>query len=335
MLERWHVTTERSITKDLERYLEDTLQKPARTDPLEQALGIPSFLSRMYSLHEGQIAGRRLVFLAAKDNTATPANIAKHLALVRHAVDAVVVFVAPSLSAYNRSRLIKRGVPFVVPGRQLYIPDLAIDLRERFHTYKGPRPSVLSPAAQAVLFLHLLRPDQAATSPSLIAMQLRYSAMSIGRAFDCLVGTGLAHAERRGKERHIRFKTEGRQLFDVACDLLRSPVRARKFIRDGHIAAPLKHAGESALSDLTDLSPPPRDTFAVMASDWKALARTYGLGETDPEQAAHIVETWAYDPADLSDGHTVDPLSLYTQFRNHRDERVSMAAERLLEGMAW
>ena len=72
-----------------------------------------------------------------------------------------------------------------------------------------------------------------------------------------------------------------------------------------------------------------------MASDWKALARSYGLVETDSEQAAHIVETWAYDPADLSDGHTVDPLSLYTQFRNHRDERVSMAAERLLERMAW
>ena len=275
------------------------------------------------------------MFLAANDNTATPANIEKHLALVRDAVDAIVVFVAPSLSAYNRSRLIKRGVPFVVPGRQLYIPDLAMDLRERFHTHKEPRPNALSPAAQAVLFLHLLRPDQAATSPSLIATQLRYSAMSIGRAFDYLVDTGLAHAERHGKERHIRFKTEGRDLFDAAHDLLRSPVRTRKFVRNGHIAAPLKHAGESALSDLTDLSPPPRDTFAVAASDWKTFAQTYGLVETDPEQAAHIVETWAYDPADLSHARTVDPLSLYTQFRNHRDERVSMAAERLLERIEW
>ena len=335
MLERQRVTPGESITEELERYLKDTLHEPARTDPFEQAPHLPSFLSRMYSFHEGQLAGRRIVFLAPKDNPATPANIAKHLALVRHAVDSIVVFVAPSLSAYNRSRLIKQGVPFVVPGRQLYIPDLAMDLREQFHTYKEPRPNALSPAAQAVLFLHLLRPDQAATSPSLIATQLRYSAMSIGRAFDYLVDTGLAHAERYGKERHIRFKTEGRQLFEAAHDLLRSPVRTRKFVRDGHIVGPLKHAGESALSDLTDLSPPPQDTFAVAASDWKAFTQTYGLVETDPEQAAHIVETWAYDPADLSDARTVDPLSLYTQFRNHRDERVSMAADRLLERMAW
>ena len=65
------------------------------------------------------------------------------------------------------------------------------------------------------------------------------------------------------------------------------------------------------------------DTFAVAASDWKGLAQTWGFVETDPEQAAHIVETWAYDPADLSDARTVDPLSLYTQFRDHRDERIS------------
>ena len=60
-------------------------------------------------------------------------------------------------------------------------------------------------------------------------------------AVNYLVDTGLAHAERHGKERHIRFKTEGRQLFDAAHDLLRSPVRTRKFVRNGHITAPLKH----------------------------------------------------------------------------------------------
>lgn len=336
MLERRRqVVSGRSITEQLAGYLEHTLHESVRAQPLEHAPRAPSFLSRMYSLHEGCIAGRRLVFLVTKDRTATPANIAKHVALVREAVDAIVVFVTPSLSAYNRWRLIERGIPFVVPGRQLYIPDLAMDLRERFHVFKEPRLNALSPAAQAVLFLHLLRPDQAAVFPSLLAEQLRYSAMSIGRAFDYLVGTGLADTEMHGKERHIRFKTQGRQLFDAARDLLLSPVRVRKFVRDGDVAGLLKHAGESALSELTDLSPPPRETFAVAVRDWKAVAPSCGLVETDPEQATHIVETWAYNPACLSDTDTVDPLSLYVQFRNHRDERVSMAAERLLGRIAW
>ena len=324
-----------SIVAALQRYLEDTLHEPARVAELEHAPSLPSFLSRMYSLLEGHVAGRRCIFLATVDNTATPSDIAKHVALVRPAVDAIVVFVAPWLSAHNRSRLIGQGVPFVVPGRQLYIPHLAMDLRERFRTPKPRRAAGLSPAAQAVLFHRLLQLDDTATAPSLIAARLHYSAMSIGRAFDDLVGAGLAHTERRGKERHIRFQAEGRQLFDAAHDVLRSPVRAEKFIRDAYAPPPLKHAGESALADLTDLSPPPLPAFAVAASDWKIVAQTHELVETDRDRASHIVETWSYDPAALSTAHIVDPLSLYAQFRDHRDERVSMAAERLLDAMPW
>jgi len=169
----------------------------------------------------------------------------------------------------------------------------------------------------------------------MVAATLRYSAMSIGRAFDGLADAGLAQTEKRGKERHIRFNAHGRQLFDAAHDALRSPVRAERFVRAEGTLGPLKHAGESALAALTDLSPPRLGTRAVASSDWKALAQNAGLVETHPDEATHKIETWRYDPAGLSDARTVDPLSLYTQFHDHRDERVCRAAERLLEGIAW
>ena len=323
------------VAAALQRYLEDTLHESAGVAALDGASSLPSFLSRMYSLHEGHIAGRRCIFLATVENAATPSDIAKHVALVRPGADAIVVFVAPWLSAHNRSRLIERGIPFVVPGKQLYIPDLAMDLRERFRAPKPRRTASLSPAAQAVLFHRLLRLDESATTPSLLARKLQYSAMSIGRAFDDLVSTGLAHTDRYGRERRIRFQAEGRQLFDTAHNLLRSPVRTRKFIRDVHAVPSLKRSGESALSELTDLSPPPLPTFAVAASHWRIVAQTHRLVETDRDQASLIVETWSYDPAALTAAHTVDPLSLYAQFHDHRDERVSVAAERLLDGMSW
>ena len=335
VLEKGHKTSDEPSAETLERYLEDTLHDRIRVSPLHNVSNLPSFVSRMYRICDGRIARRRCVFLVTKDRSATPSNIAKHVGLVRSAVDAIVVFVTPALSPHNRARLIRHRVPFVVPGNQLYIPDLAIDLREHFRARRRRRVGILSPAAQAVLFHRLLRLDEAATTPSLIAIPLHYSAMSIGRAFDELVDTGLAQTERHGKERHLRFKAEGRPLFDAARDLLRSPVRAEKFIFHVRGFSALKRAGESALAELTDLSPPPLDTFAIAASDWKETADTCGLFETDRDNADCIVETWAYDPAGLSGAHVVDRLSLYAQFRDHRDERVSMAAERLLEIMAW
>lgn len=330
-----HITSKGAFAGALERYLGDTLHYRVLVGEFANADGLPSFLERAYTFYEARIAGRRCVFLAALNNAATPSAIAKHIGLVRKSVDAIVVFAAPSLSAHNRSRLIGQGVPFVVPGNQLYVPDLAMDLREHFRAPRQRHEDGLSPAAQAVLFDHLLRYDENATIPSLIAARLRYSAMSIGRAFDDLVESGVALTEKHGKERHIRFKSDGRQLFEAARDLLRSPVRAVKFVRGDHFQAPLKQAGESALAALTDLSRPLIVTYAVAASDWKAIAQTSGFVETSRDQADLVIETWSYDPAALSDTDTVDPLSLYAQFRDHRDERVSMAAEHLLENIPW
>lgn len=329
------ITSERSFGEALQRYLGDTLHERIPIMEFADARSLPSFLARTYTFYESWIAGRRCVFLAALNNAATPSDIAKHISLIRNSVDAIVVFATPSLSAHNRSRLVGQGVPFVVPGNQLYIPDLAMDLREHFRATKQRKTDGLSPAAQAVLFDHLLRNDETATTPSFIAARLRYSAMSIGRAFDDLVASSLAHTEKHGKERRIRFKAEGRQLLDAARDLLRSPVRAVKFVQGDHLRTPLKQAGETALAELTDLSRPSISTFAVAASDWKAIAQTSGFVESSRDQADFVIETWSYDPDALSDTDTVDPLSLYAQFLNHRDERVSMAAEHLLENIPW
>lgn len=335
MLEIEPITSEGSFGEALQRYLGDTLHDRIPILEFKDGHSLPSFLARTYTFYEALIAGRRCVFLAALNNVATPSDIAKHISLIRNSVDAIVIFATPSLSAHNRSRLVGQGVPFVVPGNQLYIPDLAVDLREHFRALKQRHSDGLSPAAQAVLFDHLLRNDETATTPSFIAARIRYSAMSIGRAFDDLAASGLARTEKQGKERHIWFKAEGRQLLQAARDLLRSPVRSVKFVQGDHFRTTLKQAGETALAELTDLSRPSVGIFAVAASDWKAVAQASGFVETSRDQADFVIETWSYDPAALSDTDTVDPLSLYAQFRDHRDERVSIAAEQLLENIPW
>jgi DNA-binding MarR family transcriptional regulator len=324
-----------SFPDALERYLGELLHERIYLRPFETTRSLPSFIGRTYTLYEGRILGRHCVIVAKLDDTGTPADIAKHIDIVRNATHATVVFATMTMSAHNRSRLIGQGVPFIVPGNQLYIPDLAIDLREHFRAPRHRQADGLSPAAQAVLFHHILYRDRNVTTPSLLAERLHYSAMSIGRAFDDLVATGLAETVRHGKERHIHFKAEARPLLEEATSLLRSPVRSLKFVRGDAYGAHLKLAGETALSHLTELASPRIDTFAVAASDWKAISQTVALAETDRDEANCIIETWSYDPAALSDTHTVDVLSLYAQFRDHRDERVAMAAERLLENLSW
>ncbi len=328
-------TFEETFAEALERYLGETLHHRVRINKIDKAISVPTFLERSYRFYDARIEDRRCVVIAAPENLATPADIAKHVSLVRSAVDDIVIFAAPSLNAHKRSRLIALGVAFVVPGNQLYIPELAMDLREYFRAPKPRRTEGLSPAAQAVFFHYLLRLNEFATTPSAIAERLRYSPMSIGRAFDDLVAMGLAKTKKRGKERHIHFSADRPKLMETARPLLHTPVRSVKHIGSNCVVPNLKIAGETALAKLTDLTPPRTETFAVVASDWKAIAKTFELIEVDEFEARFAVETWSYDPAGLSDDPVVDPLSLYAQFCDHRNERISMAAERLLENVIW
>jgi DNA-binding MarR family transcriptional regulator len=326
---------DKSFTEVLERYLGATLHARIDVTCHDHTGHLPSFLVQRYKICQSRIGGRHCVFLIAEQDMATPSEIAKHVNLVRKEEDAIVIFVIPAMSVHNRNRLIKHGIPFIVPGNQLYIPELAMDLREHFRANRIRRTEGLSPVAQAVLFHSILKSHQHATTPTQLSEHLHYSPMSIGRAFDDLTAAGFAKSTKLGKERHIEFKEERRDLFDKALPHLRSPVQARKFVRDGHMAFPLKKAGESALAVLTELSWPLTPIYAVASRDWKIVSERCGFIETVRNEAELIIETWTYDPRIFAHEETVDPLSLHVQFHKHEDPRIQIAADELLGIIKW
>lgn len=322
----------------LESYLERTLHVPVSLAPWIGGADLPVFLTRAYKLLEAHIAGVRLILLAAEAGAeGTPSDIGKHVEMVEAAFGGIGVYAAPSISATLRARLIEAGIAFIAPGNQLYIPALAMDLRERFRRPKAQRPDKLSPSAQAVLFRHVLFTEEGEDlTPSTLADPLRYSPMTIGRAFDELAAVSLANVERQGREKHLRFVSDAGLLIDTAKTLLISPISKRFAVRLRRNPEPLQWSGLSALIRLTDLAGDEIDTFALSQESWRSL-KAEGVVEmlTEDYGADAIIETWRYDPRGLSDRDMVDPLSLYAQFWNHDDPRISMAADQLLERFSW
>jgi hypothetical protein len=209
-----------------------------------------------------------------------------------------------------------------------------MDLREHFRPARTQALDKLSPVAQVVLFHYLLRLDPDAQTPSALAHRLHYSAMSIGRAFDELTASQLAETKWVGHERRVVFRLFGRELFNSVQGLLRSPVRKTRNFRVFSLPN-LMLSGESALARLTDLATPSTLTYAVSAAHWRVFEKQSNLGIAEAGDSEFAIETWAYDPAALSKGVIVDRLSLYTEFMHHRDERVTAAAEKLLEQIPW
>ena len=340
MIENRHIVSDEDQFRErLERYLETVLQRRVSLKDWSGHERLPVFLDRLYRFFDTRIGQTPLLFMSATQaEEHTPAEVAKHLDLAKPEFDGIVVYSAERLAARFRARLIEGGVAFAVPGNQLFVPELATDLREHFRGPKPQRPDRLSPSGQLFLFFHLLEGEQARQwRPTELTEPLGYSLMTMSRAFDELATVGLARIERRGRNKLLWLRAEGRLLIDMAKTLLIRPARRLDHIRWLKEPPDLPLAGEHALARLSDLSPPsappvyavtPEQMRDLLAAEW-AVPR-----EADYDSDATLA-TWRYDPRVLARNGLVDPLSLFAHFWDDPDERMSMAVDRVLERWAW
>ena len=320
------------VVEQLRTYIEAVLHQPVQIKRWRDASGLPVFLSQRYDFYAGLIARRACLFAFDRDViSATPKEISGHIRHIERAYDGIVIYAARRLSADRRARLITKGVAFIIPHNQLYIPQLALDLREYFRARPRNKPEQLAPAAQAMLFFHLLRPGQ----PDKV-LRDTYSAMTISRAYDELKRLDLIRIAKQGRRNRIEYIGEPRELLQRAAPYLRNPVRNWFHLGACTLPSGITQAGESALAALTDLSPPHLPAYAVHHNAGRSIIANEGLPAiNDADEAIAVFELWDYDPAILADNGLVDRLSLYAQFRDHPDERVAGAADALLEQIAW
>jgi DNA-binding MarR family transcriptional regulator len=246
-----------------------------------------------------------------------------------------LIYVRGQVTAYNRKRLIEQKVPFIVPGNQMYLPMLAIDLREHFRRIRKELPT-FSPSTQVVVLYALLRDAGKVLIPSELAPLLGYSAMTMTRAFDELEAANLAEITVRGRERCLRFSGDRKEIWEKAQSFLRSPVSKRLFIRCTDDAVGGVPAGLSALAHYTMLAAPAYATNALSREDWKTLRKRHKTIEVpaqDPD--ASEIEVWWYPPALFAERGFVDPLSLYLSLNADHDERTEAAREEMMEKFQW
>jgi hypothetical protein len=271
---------------------------------------------------------------------ATPAVYAAQVATIAGAAEAAVVLVLASITSTMRARLVAARVPFIVPGNQLFLPMLLVDLRERMPQPVVPRQTALGSVAQLVLLAHLQGRRMDAFSLAEAASLLGYSPMMLTKAKDELVAAGLCTVRPAGRALRLGFEAEGRALWESALPRLSSPVVRSHFIRmpamDGEASVPvgLVCAGISALSEVTNLA---EDRIVTYAAGKVAVAAADLSLErvAFEEEASARLETWRYAPALLATEGRVDPLSLYLSLRDTGDERLLGALDDLLETLRW
>ena len=118
----------------IKEYLTEVLPvREVEIRPYSGVESLPYFLRDAYDVRALSLRGTCLLMAIQRAGEKLPlANVRTQLQKMEAITGLPVVYVASAMASYERKRLIEHHVPFLVPGNQLYLPDLGLDLREHF-----------------------------------------------------------------------------------------------------------------------------------------------------------------------------------------------------------
>lgn len=304
----------------------------------EKADRLPLFLRERYQIQSLHLFGRRFMLALEKRgwDAGSPGEYQSQTETLRDQLGEPVVLVLPRLPSHARNRMVRLGIPFIVPGSQLFVPTIMMDLRERFSLPKPGRGKQLTPAAQCLVLYQLQRHSLEDLPLRIIAEKIGYSPIMLTKVKDELEAADVCGTSRQGRSITLAFKVRGRQLWEQVQPLLSSPVKKAHWLQWEQPGSLALTAGLTALSKRTDISDDRLPTYALSSASFLAhLEGGLYRGCRGPEDANVRMEAWSYNPQLLSDDISVDPLSLYLSLRDSPDDRIQQQLERLIDQVPW
>lgn len=318
--------------EDLKKYIYDILGEELIVCQLEKQTlsGLPLYITASYNIYQASIAEKDVCLMVAKadENTFAPDQLAKQMSLVSQKTGLPVVFMFEKIESYNIGRLIKKRVNFIVPGKQMYIPTLMIQVQKTSDVPRKEAP-FLTPIAQLILLYHLQKKTLKGYTATKLTEEFSQIYMTINRAMRSLVDFDLISLEG-GKEKHIRFNYQGKALWGKAQQYLQNP--AQQIIYTDETLSPktMCLSNINALSHYTMLNDEGREYYAVYKKGLKELKI-----KTNKHYGNNTIEVWRYDPDILCNDNYVDKLSLYLLLKDNEDERVQGELEQMIKEIEW
>jgi len=329
--------------KNVLTYLNEVLGIKGTINPItksNQGL-LPMYITETFNLFNINLFNKELIFAELKNGEGLSIlQIEKQLKQIHKQLNKIVVIVFENVKSYNRKRLIEKKINFIVPGKQMYLPDLLIDLRESYPR-DNTQKETLMPSAQLLIIYHILCNNfnwNIQEHPFKdIAQKIGYTPMTITKAIDNLKSHRLIDVIGE-KEKFIRFRYEKKALWEKIKEdnLFVNPVLKIVFVDEKPKGLTLLKSNTSALSTFSDLNPSNQAYYAIEKDEFYKLQKSNALVNPNPVEGKYALEIWKYKPVKIVNNMTVvDPLSLYLSMQDKTDERIDMALDQIFKRFLW
>jgi len=326
----------------LRQYILQLLGKDIQTIPFhkKELAGLPYYVNATFDFYRTHFYGTDLLLLYLKDNDFQVGQIKKQIEIVAKIHDEKLVLVADTIHPMSKKRLMESGIHFIIPGKQLFLPGLLMDIREDLLKIGYHRRSEkLAPSAQFILLYKILYRYEKIEQLTFkeLAKKMGYTAMAITKAVATIEELKLCIVEGT-KEKHIYFKNNIPELWQDALPYFTSPILKKVFV-DKLPNNSLLHSNVLALAKYTDMAPGNQDYYAIDKTSFYTLIKNNALLNPNEFDGPYCLEIWKYNPTALAKGisgeNNVDPLSLYLCFKDVQDERIEIALDQIIEKYIW
>ena len=309
----------------------DYLNKVLGINVVYENLGfkhLPNFIKTRYHLQMVWMDNEKAIFLYPKTELEQIGTLKKHIAHIQNTENLPVVLVLKEITWRQKEYLIREKIPFIVDGKQIYLPFMALYLQERCSAEKQQYEEIL-PSAQMLLLFFIYNGAQE-LSTSQASKKLGLTPTSISRASKQLEEMKILQTRKVGVQKILFSMDSPKELFQNAQKKLITPVKRTVYIPKEFVESGLLESGYSALAEYSMLNASNVKCFATeKISQWKGVL-TNNLQDSQVQVA---VEMWRYNPQKLSKRKYVDELSLALALRADADERVEDAVEEMLSDL--
>ena len=233
---------------------------------------------------------------------------------------------------YIKEKLIEEGIPFVIDGKQVFLPFIGYLLSKENERELAP-VHLISFLTQKMLLIAIYeRWNEVKVSDA--AKRLEVSKKSVSRCFDELEYLNIDVLGMKGKSRVINIPDDRKQLWQQIESVLRNPVIRRFILRKDMKLE--KKAGISALCEYSLLSDNAYPTYTVTKKELKASGVKEEKQVSELEEIGCVVLELGYF-IDFSGKGLQDPLSVVLSLKGEEqeEERVDISISEMLEEYVW
>ncbi|MCL2153477.1 MAG: MarR family transcriptional regulator [Oscillospiraceae bacterium] len=310
-------------------YINETLHMEAEISEYDKANELPLYLRAGNNLYALSIQNAKCLLVRPKEK-ANLTDLRKQAARLKKLTGLESVLYLDSARVYTREKMLSEGIPFIIAGKQIYMPFLGVALTKN-DSRDIPQVDAISFTTQKLLLMAIYQ-KWAEMTVTEAASVLGVSKMSVTRCFDELQAFDLNLIITKGKTRCFAWTDHRRALWDITLPYLRNPVyRQYRFglpieLRDCRLG------GISALCHYSMLADNPCTTYGVRKDIAKALELSKLEVIPPDESPVMVVQVMRYN-IDYLGNEAVDPLTAILSLSGSikDDPRIEAAIEKVLE----